>query len=382
MKLLYIIVYILFPLFCAAQLAKQPEYGSFQKANLILDKAIRYTGIESDTANMAINAKGTIHESGHFPAPGERIDMPETYTLRLFKGASNYFFKGELTYRDRPYTQQVYSKNDSLFFRSYFARAVTQKSTESPVSFLNEILTLHPVLLLPTIRQRGLTSLRYVGKHEGSELISSVVNGTLFTLSIATNGQLQAVSYLSVHSYYGDNVHKYVYDGYQAIGKFNLPTTFKEYEFGVVRKEETYSYDFKPVTELPVNQVCIGCSLLPKSVAVGTTTQELGNGLYVVNLDLYNNRVLLLVGDKNVTVFEAPVSYEACRQVIQAAQQIAPHKPINQAFVTHHHPDHAGGLRAFAELGAEIITTKGNTSFLGKLVNFPHELSGEKAFKP
>ncbi len=382
MKRLLMLTLFSFPLFVCAQIQKQPEYGSFQKARTVLDKAIRFAGIAADTLNMAVMATGINHESGHYPSPGERIDMPDNYTLQFFQGAANYFLKAETTYRERPYNRQVYAKGDSLFFRSYFARSVTRKTSDSPTGLFNEVLTLHPVLFLQTVRRQSLTSLRYVGKTAGNESISTIVNGTLFTLQVATNGQLNQVSYLAAHDYYGDNVHTYQYSAYRATGGFRLPTTFREYEFGALRKEQTYTYNLKSVTELPVNQVCPGCSLLPRSKPdKDVTTQNLGGNLYAINLNQFDNRSFVLIGEKSISVFEAPLSYAAGQSVVRAAQQLAPNKPIGQVMVTHHHPDHAGGLQAFVEAGAEVITTKGNVAFLGQFVNFPHQLSGQTAPK-
>jgi flavorubredoxin len=49
--------------------------------------------------------------------------------------------------------------------------------------------------------------------------------------------------------------------------------------------------------------------------------------------------------------------------------------------VSHHHPDHAGGLNAFVDIGASIITTPGNQAFFNKLLNATHTLKAENGMK-
>ncbi|GAB3805719.1 hypothetical protein GCM10028819_39500 [Spirosoma humi] len=364
-----------------AQIEKQSEYLNFEKAKTILDRAVNYSGLQSDSLNIGISASGMMHESGHFATPDERVDMPESYTLRLFNGINNFFIDGEVNYRGQTLIRQLYVKQDSIFYRDHFSRNVNRASLTQRISLYDEILTLHPVLIL-NIARLSLPSLRYLGKSGLADLVSFSANQTTFTLHILPTGQVTQVSYLATHDYYGDNTHRYDYLDYKSIAGYKLPTRFTEYEFGAVRKEQTFTYDLNSVAVLPANQVCPGCLLIPKkNEAEGVTVKSLGSGLYAVDLNDYNNRSLFLIGDRGITVFEAPKSYKASLNVIEAVKKTAGGKPITHLFVSHHHPDHAGGLRAFVEEEATIITTKGNTDFFSRFVNYSHRLEGRKEGK-
>ncbi len=384
-KYLYALIAILLTTLTYGQITRQPEYINYVKAKAILDRAFQYSGLGSDSLNIGIAASGIIHESGHYATPEERTDMAETYTLRMFNGIANFFINGEITHRSRKLNRQVYIKRDSIFHKDHWGRSVDSASLTRHLPIVDELLTLHPALILGIVHQ-SLTTLRYLGKDGSADLLSFSANHTTFTLRVLSNGQISQATYLATDDYYGDNIHRYEYLDYKQVAGYKLPFRFKEYEFGALRKEETFTYDLNPITTLPANQVCSGCALLPKKTAnEDVTVKNIGGGLYAVELNAYNNRSLFLVGAKGVTVFEAPISYKAGQLILEAIKQKAGGKPVTQLVVTHHHPDHAGGLRAFVEQGATIITTKGNAAFFSNFVNYPHQLedrTAQKIIKP
>jgi phosphoribosyl 1,2-cyclic phosphodiesterase len=49
-------------------------------------------------------------------------------------------------------------------------------------------------------------------------------------------------------------------------------------------------------------------------------------------------------------------------------------KPIKYCFISHHHPDHAGGVPAFNRIGATVITTQNNISFYDKITAVKHTI--------
>lgn len=305
-KYLYSLIAILLTTLTHGQITRQPEYINYVKAKAVFDRAVQYSGLGMDSLNIGISASGTIHESGHFSTPEERLNIPELYTLCLFAGLSNFFINGEITYKGRTLIRQVVVKQDSIFYRDHFDNEVSRELLKQHVAVYDEILTLHPALILGIVHQ-SLTTLRYLGKDGSADLLSFSANHTTFTLRVLSNGQISQAAYLATDDYYGDNVHRYEYLDYKQVAGYKLPFRFKEYEFGALRKEETFTYDLNPITTLPANQVCSGCSLLPKKTAnEDVTVKNIGGDLYAVEFNAYNNRSLFLVGVKGVTVFEAP----------------------------------------------------------------------------
>ena len=72
-----------------------------------------------------------------------------------------------------------------------------------------------------------------------------------------------------------------------------------------------------------------------------------------------------------LVVFDAPVSDGTAKWIIEAARAKYPGKPVRYLILTHHHMDHAGGVRAFAAQGATIITGKGTAEHFRRVLAVP-----------
>jgi glyoxylase-like metal-dependent hydrolase (beta-lactamase superfamily II) len=63
-----------------------------------------------------------------------------------------------------------------------------------------------------------------------------------------------------------------------------------------------------------------------------------------------------------------PASSDAeSRLAITAVKELAPGKPIRYIVATHHHDDHAGGVRAYIAEGAKLVTTRGNRAYFERI---------------
>jgi glyoxylase-like metal-dependent hydrolase (beta-lactamase superfamily II) len=72
-----------------------------------------------------------------------------------------------------------------------------------------------------------------------------------------------------------------------------------------------------------------------------------------------------------LVVFDAPVHDGHANWTIAAAQAKYPGKPIKYLVLTHHHMDHAGGLRAYAAAGATLVVGKGNAEHFRQVLAAP-----------
>jgi len=89
--------------------------------------------------------------------------------------------------------------------------------------------------------------------------------------------------------------------------------------------------------------------------------QKLADGVWYMGGATHNS---VAVEFKNyVAVFEAPLDEDRSLAVIKAIQQLVPAKPIQYVVNTHHHFDHLGGVRTYAQAGAAIITHVWNRDF-------------------
>ena len=81
----------------------------------------------------------------------------------------------------------------------------------------------------------------------------------------------------------------------------------------------------------------------------------------------------------HLIVFDAPASDWQSKWTIAAAKAKYPGKPIKYLVLTHHHMDHAGGLRSYAAEGATIIVGKGNGGHFRKALTAKSTLNPDLA---
>jgi glyoxylase-like metal-dependent hydrolase (beta-lactamase superfamily II) len=71
-----------------------------------------------------------------------------------------------------------------------------------------------------------------------------------------------------------------------------------------------------------------------------------------------SHHALLVEMRDHLIVFDAPVSDAHSKWILDAARAKYPNKPVRYLVLTHHHMDHAGGVRAYAAQGATIVVGK------------------------
>jgi glyoxylase-like metal-dependent hydrolase (beta-lactamase superfamily II) len=80
----------------------------------------------------------------------------------------------------------------------------------------------------------------------------------------------------------------------------------------------------------------------------------------------------LLVEFKDyAVVVEAPLNEERSLAVLAEAQRLIPNKPVKYVVNTHHHFDHAGGLRTYVAQGATVITHESNKDYFENIFQRP-----------
>ena len=80
---------------------------------------------------------------------------------------------------------------------------------------------------------------------------------------------------------------------------------------------------------------------------------------------------LLVEMRDHLIVFDAPVSDWHSNWVLQAARTKYPSKPVKFVVLTHHHMDHAGGLRAYVGQGATLVVGKGAADHFRRVLAAP-----------
>ncbi|HSB42072.1 MAG TPA: MBL fold metallo-hydrolase [Methylomirabilota bacterium] len=103
--------------------------------------------------------------------------------------------------------------------------------------------------------------------------------------------------------------------------------------------------------------------------APGLRLQELGPGIQHVVGGSHNS--LIVEMKDHVIVFDAPISDWQSNWTISAARGKYVRKPVKYLVLTHHHMDHAGGLRAYADAGATIVVGQGTAAHYRRVLAAP-----------
>jgi glyoxylase-like metal-dependent hydrolase (beta-lactamase superfamily II) len=97
---------------------------------------------------------------------------------------------------------------------------------------------------------------------------------------------------------------------------------------------------------------------------------ELGPGVQHVVGGSHNSLVVEM--KDSLVVFDAPVSDWQSNWTLSAIRAKYLNKPVKYLVLTHHHMDHAGGLRAYAASGATLVVGKGTTEHYRRVLAAPY----------
>ena len=87
--------------------------------------------------------------------------------------------------------------------------------------------------------------------------------------------------------------------------------------------------------------------------------------IYTTSAGGYN--VLFVDFNDYIFVMETPGNDRISLQAIEQIKKTIPNKPIKYVAVTHHHDDHAGGIRTYMAEGATLIIAPGEEAFFKKV---------------
>jgi glyoxylase-like metal-dependent hydrolase (beta-lactamase superfamily II) len=143
---------------------------------------------------------------------------------------------------------------------------------------------------------------------------------------------------------------------------------------GDPRLNPAHNYYDVNVTDVKVN---LAVAKMPVPDAVRTATlapvkvesQKLADGVWLLGGGTHNS---MLVEFKDfATVVEAPQNEARSLAVIEEASRLAPNKLIRYVVNTHHHFDHAGGLRTYLSQGTTVITHELNKPYYMETLFYP-----------
>ena len=206
----------------------------------------------------------------------------------------------------------------------------------------------------------------------------TIVSFTLFgkyKMNVTVNDQnlVELVDTWFPNPVYGDMDYEMRYTQYKDFGGIKFPQLVHVHQ-GDPRLNPAHNYyEFKitdvkgnvAVEKMPVPEAVRDATISPAKV----DSQKLADGVWALTGGTHNS---MLVEFKDfVAVVEAPNNEARSLAVIAEAARLAPNKPIKYLVNTHHHFDHAGGLRTFLSQGTAIVTHESNKPYYLDIMFYP-----------
>jgi L-ascorbate metabolism protein UlaG (beta-lactamase superfamily) len=172
---------------------------------------------------------------------------------------------------------------------------------------------------------------------------------------------------------YGDMDYEMRFTKYRSFDGVQFPTLLHVHQ-GDPRLNPAHNYYEYNVTAVKANLAVITTSV-PDAVRTATATsinvesQKLADGIWLLGGGSHNS--VLIEFKDFAAVVEAPQNEARSLAVIDEVNRLAPNKPIKYVVNTHHHFDHAGGLRTYLSQGTTVITHESNKQYYLDIMFYP-----------
>jgi glyoxylase-like metal-dependent hydrolase (beta-lactamase superfamily II) len=174
------------------------------------------------------------------------------------------------------------------------------------------------------------------------------------------------------HINLGDVANSTTFEGYQDSGGLRLPSKFttRTDEFAIAEFQIT-SHGVNAATgDLAVPAEVASAAAVPGQLPANVTVESLAKGVWLLAGQTHHS-VLVEFGDHGVLI-EAPQNDTRTLAVVAKARELLKGKPLTTVVATHHHFDHAGGLRAAIAEGLTVVTHAGNVATFERIADRPH----------
>ena len=364
-----ILTFLCFPYVFAQNITKQ----SYEKAREVLDKAVTaYGGLENlrGLQNFTLKAVGDTVQRNQSRKTfmAERtpyqidvtVDLKNNRFMQVVKGG----YPGGFSYENG----FIVNKTDGVSFD--LIRNTSFLRPNTPPGALRFRLRWIPQYWVVNALERA-SRLRYVGKAEFDKRAHHAISyanedGAENTLYFdEKTNLLSKFEGMGTDVFFGDVVFEMIYPSYRTENGQQIPTG----RITKVNDEMTEELRFEQLafnTALTDDKFKIPGGMKEATFPAPQPFNKISENVYTVNAGGYN---VLVVGFKDyVFVMEAPNGDNTSRQAIEQIKKIFPDKPIRYIAVTHHHDDHAGGLRTYIAEGATVISAPGEKTFFERIV--------------
>ena len=171
----------------------------------------------------------------------------------------------------------------------------------------------------------------------------------------------------------GDVVASVAFDDYRNIGAIPLATRRIERHNGHTVREGRLHYVLNSTPHDSLFVEPTGYVAPAPRGAEAEPLRKLADGVWLIqNL---GNRIMFVEFADHVVVFETPLPQTTANTVMEIVRRTVPGKPIRYVTFSHHHDDHAGGLRPYVAEGISIVTTNASRRFVERVASATHTIA-------
>jgi glyoxylase-like metal-dependent hydrolase (beta-lactamase superfamily II) len=225
-------------------------------------------------------------------------------------------------------------------------------------------LTPHGFLRSAVANKASLEAVR------GGTQVSFAIGATRFEGWLNTRNQLERTRTWIDNPVLGDMAIENAFSGYEKFGLVSFPSRILQRQGGHPALDMF-------VTAVTANEMV--AAAIPAGISTGAPAalpvevQSLGDGIHYLRGGSHHS-VAIEMAD-HIVLVEAPLDEARADAILAALTGLAPSRPVRVVVSTHHHFDHAGGLRRLAGAGAAIVTQAINAAFYTTAWSAPRTLA-------
>lgn len=358
--------------------AQQPsdELASYRRAHEIVRTGMQALGGDSTwaaTDRLMLRFEGELvnrHQSHRVDPPYDRTPLQGWAAYdnpgRRFAFDQSYSYPGGFDGHLRLAT------DGRSAYRADMIRRTAEPAANAGTAQFNAFLERMPQAVVRRALDRA-ASLRYAGTrtHDGRphELVRfAAENGTVVTLAFDASSHLLSRFELLVPDVTeGEAVSAVEFDEYHRVGPLMIPGTRTVTTAGEPIAVVRYAASLD--APLPDSLFAMPSGVVLDTVVVSPraiTPRTLAPGVHAIH-GVAGNTVLAIEFADHLMVLEPPGSDAASRAVMDTLARLVPGKPVRYVVATHFHDDHTGGVRAYMDAGATVVTTPAYVSYFERV---------------
>jgi hypothetical protein len=302
-----------------------------------------------------------IRRQGNNPTQG-RTPLQEDRTIALLSGNFAWNLRGDATvpqpgrFLDGPSIAEFRQLDIVLTPHGFLKTALAS----DPTSISQPIVGPSDGGLSSNGRKVTIVSFKALGKYR--------VNGTINDQNL-----VELVTTWIPNPVYGDMLYEYRYTEYKDFGGVKFPGLVHVHLGDPVLNPAHNIYEIKVAsvkTNVIESPIAIPDAVRQASAPpVRVESQKLAEGVWLLGGGTHNS--MLVEFRDFVAVVEAPQNETRSVPVIEEVNRLVPGKPIRYVVNTHHHFDHAGGLRTYLAQGTTVVTHESNRDYYQQVLFHP-----------